>query len=154
MGGSGRLTLAMLVTVLLVGCGSGSMATAPGGNPPGGGAGGGGTGGDVGGAGGVPASGAVIVTVGNNFFRSDHNGSVNSAVDTVVAGGKVTWTWGNTAMVPHNVESVGTPGFTSGAVETGNGSTYEMTFTTPGTYRYNCAIHGDLMTGTVVVTAQ
>jgi plastocyanin len=57
-------------------------------------------------------------------------------------------------MVPHNVESVGTPGFTSGAVETGNGSTYELIFTAPGTYRYNCAIHGDLMTGVVVVAGQ
>jgi plastocyanin len=124
---------------------------------PGGGSKGGGTGGtNDGGSGGVvtgPPAASLSVTVGNNLFRSDRNGSVNSAVDTVVAGGKVTWTWVGTSSVPHTVQSLGTPSFTSGALETGNGSTYEITFTTPGTYRYNCAVHGNLMTGTVVVTA-
>jgi plastocyanin len=43
------------------------------------------------------------------------------------------------------------PGFVSSGLETGNGSRYELMFITPGTYRYNCAIHGDLMTGTIVV---
>jgi plastocyanin len=28
-----------------------------------------------------------------------------------------------------------------------------VTFTTPGTYRYNCAVHGNQMTGVVVVKA-
>ena len=122
------------------------MATAPGnGGPGGGGTGGGGNGG--------PTPASVTITVGNNFFRSDRNGSVNEAVDTVVAGGKVTWKWASTGSVPHNVQSLGMPGFTSGGIETGNGSTYQLTFTAPGTYRYNCAIHGDLMTGVVVVTA-
>jgi plastocyanin len=153
MWGKRRLAHGVLLTALLVGCG-GSMATAPGGGPPSGGGDGGGGGSMGGGGGSGPTSGAVTVSVGNNFFRSDRNGSVNSAVDTIVAGSKVTWKWVNTAAVPHNVESVGMPGFTSGGVETGNGSTYELTFTSPGTYRYNCAIHGDLMTGVVVVTAQ
>ena len=109
-----------------------------------------GCGGGVGG--GNPPAGSASVSVGNNFFSSDRNRSTNNAVDTVAVGGKVTWTWANTGAMPHNIQSVGTPSFTSGPVETGNGSTYEMTFTTPGVYRYNCAIHGDLMTGTVVVT--
>jgi plastocyanin len=91
------------------------------------------------------------VTVGNNYFRSNGNGSANPAVDTVTVGTKVTWTWGATGTVPHNVQSVGTPAFTSGAIATGSGSRYELTFTAPGTYRYNCAIHGDLMTGIIVV---
>ena len=101
--------------------------------------------------GGNPPAGSVTVSVGNDFFRSDRNRSMNDAVDTVAVGTKVTWTWTNTGMTPHNVQSLGTPGFTSGPVETGNGSSYEVTFTTPGVYRYNCAIHGNLMTGTVVV---
>jgi plastocyanin len=33
----------------------------------------------------------------------------------------------------------------------GNGTTYTFTFNTPGTYQYDCAIHGELMTGRVVV---
>jgi len=94
---------------------------------------------------------AITVTLGNNVFRSDRNGSSNPAVDTVVAGGTVTWSWANTGGIPHTVQSLGTPSFTSGGVETGSGSIYAQTFTTPGTYRYNCAIHGNLMTGVVVV---
>ena len=98
-------------------------------------------------------SGTVTVTVGNNFFRSDRNKSVNAAVDTVAVGGKVRWQWINTGSAPHNIASLNAPGFTSGPVETGSGQIYEQTFTTPGVYQYNCAIHGNLMTGTVVVTA-
>lgn len=117
------------------------MPTAPVTPPNGGGDGGGGT----------PPSASVTVSLGNNFFRSDRNGSVNAAVDTVLAGGKVTWKWASTGSVPHNVQSVGAPSFTSGPLETGDGKTYELTFTAPGTYRYNCAVHGNLMSGVVVV---
>ena len=60
----------------------------------------------------------------------------------------------STGSAPHNVASVGTPTFASGPVETGSGKIYEQTFTTPGVYRYNCAIHGNLMTGTIVVLPQ
>jgi plastocyanin len=147
-----RLTYGVL-TALLAGCGGSTMTDPAGGGANGGGA---GAGNDGGGSGGVvtgPPAASLSVTVGNIFFRSDRNGTVNPAVDTVVAGGKVTWIWVATSSVPHNVQSVGAPSFTSGALETGNGSTYELTFTTPGTYRYNCAVHGDLMTGTVVVLA-
>jgi len=138
-----RLVYCGLVSSLLVGCGDSRM-TAPG--TAGGGNGGGGSGGG--------ASGSVTVSVGTNFFRSNRNRSVNSAVDTVAVGSKVTWKWTGAGSVPHNVESVGMPSFTSGSIKTGDGSTYEVTFTSPGTYRYNCAIHGNLMTGTVVVTDQ
>jgi len=100
----------------------------------------------------APDAGTVLVTVGNNFFRSERNRSVNAAVDTVAVGGKVRWQWVNTGSAPHNIASLGAPNFVSGPVETGSGNIYELTFTTPGVYRYNCAIHGDLMTGMVVVT--
>jgi len=138
-----RLVYRGLVTSLLMGCGESTMTT-PGtaGGNGGGGSGGGGT------------SESVTVSVGTNFFRSNRNGSVNSAVDTVAVGSKVTWKWAGAGSVPHNVASVGMPSFTSGGIKTGDGSTYEVTFTSPGTYRYNCAIHGNLMTGVVVVTAQ
>ena len=139
-----RLMCGGLATALLMGCGEPPM-TAPGTAAGGNGGGGSGGGGN---------SGSVTVSVGTNFFRSDRNGSVNSAVDTVAVGGNVTWKWAGAGSVPHNVVSVGMPGFTSGSIRTGDGSTYEVTFTSPGTYRYNCAIHGNLMTGVVVVTGQ
>jgi serine/threonine protein kinase len=52
----------------------------------------GGTGGGTGGgnSGGAPPL-TVAVTVGNNLFKSGHNGSTGPAVDTVAAGGTVTW---------------------------------------------------------------
>jgi plastocyanin len=134
------LVPAVLMTAHLTACGD-STATAP---TTAGGA----------GNGGADPTGSVIVSVGTNFFRSSRNGSMNAAVDTVAAGEKVTWRWAGTGAVPHNVASVGMPSFTSSGIQTADGSTYELTFTSPGTYRYNCAIHGNLMTGMVVVTAQ
>ena len=98
--------------------------------------------------GGGPA-GAVTVGAGIQFV-SRHNGSSNPAVDTVAAGDTVTWTW--TGGLPHSVQSIGAPAFTSSTTKTGAG-TYQLAFTTPGTYHYDCAVHGQAMTGTVVVTA-
>jgi plastocyanin len=132
----------------------GAGLTSPGSGVAGGGTGyGSGTGGTGtgGNTGGTPASGDVAVIVGNNFMRSGHNGSVNPAVDTVAAGGSVTWTWTNTGGVPHGIQSVGSPIFRNGTVLTGNGSTYRVTFNTAGTYQYDCLVHGALMSGTIVV---
>ena len=105
---------------------------------------GGGTGG--GGGGGGPV-GSVTAGPGIQFV-SGHNGSTNTAVDTIAAGGTVTWTW--TGSLPHSIQSVGSPSFASSSTMTGSG-TYAVTFTAPGTYQYDCAVHGQLMTGTIVV---
>jgi plastocyanin len=91
------------------------------------------------------------VKVGNIFFESGHNGTRNPAQDTVAAGQTVTWTWTSTGSTPHSVRSQGSPGFTSSTTLTGSGMTYSQTFNTPGTYRYDCAIHGSAMSGTLVV---
>jgi plastocyanin len=130
---------------VLAGC-SGSSPT----SPP---AGGGGTGDNSGGGGGDGGSAPLTaaVTVGNNFFKSGHNGSANLAIDTVAVGGTVTWTWASTGSVPHSVQSLGLTIFRNSTVETGDGSTYQVTFKRPGTYQYDCEIHGSLMTGTIVV---
>ena len=130
------------------GGGSGGGTGAGGGTGTGGGYGGGGGGGT---SGGTPASGDVAVIVGNIFMKSQHNGTVNPAVDTVAVGGSVTWTWTNTGSVPHGIQSLGSPSFASGTVLTGDGSTYRVTFTTPGTYQYDCLVHGTMMPGTIVV---
>jgi plastocyanin len=91
------------------------------------------------------------VTVGNIFFMSGNNGTQNPAIDTVAAGTTVTWTWTSTGSVSHSVQTVGSPSFTSSAVQSGDGKTYTFTFTTPGTYSYDCAVHGSAMTGRIVV---
>jgi plastocyanin len=89
------------------------------------------------------------VTVGNNFFRSNHNGTCNTAIDTVQAGGSVTWTW--TGTTSHGVRSQGSPSFPSSGILTGVGQTYSVTFDTPGTFEYDCPVHPSQMTGRVVV---
>jgi plastocyanin len=98
-----------------------------------------------------PAPTTAAVTVGDIFFKSGLNGSSNPAVDTVAVNGTVTWTWATTENLPHSVQSMGSPSFTSSVIQTGSGKTYAFKFTTPGTYQYDCAVHGTMMTGTIVV---
>jgi len=134
-----RHFLLAVTLAVLAGC-SGNSPTAP--------SAGGGSGGGTGG-GAAPSTAAV--TVGNIFFKSGLNGSSNPAVVTVAVGGTVTWTWTSSGSVPHSIQSLGSPSFTSSAVETGDGSTYQVTFSTAGTYQYDCGVHGTMMTGTIVV---
>jgi hypothetical protein len=103
------------------------------------------------GNGGAPTTAAV--TVGDIFFKSVLNGTSNRAVDTVAVNGTVTWTWATTEALPHSIQSLGSPSFTSSAIITGAGKTYAVTFATPGTYQYDCGVHGQMMTGTIVVVA-
>jgi plastocyanin len=121
--------------------------------PAGGGTGGGSTGGGTGGGTGGVTPSTAAVNVGDIFFKSARNGTSNTAVDTVAVNGTVTWTWMSGETLPHSVQSLGSPSFTSSAIQSGAGKTYQFKFTAPGTYHYNCAVHGNLMTGTIVVMA-
>ena len=132
--------IGLLGLASLAGCGGYGGASSYGGG--GGGYGGGGGGG----AGGGPV-GSVTAGPGIQFV-SAHNGSTNAAVDTIPIGGTVTWSW--TGSLPHSVQSVGSQSFTSSSTMTGSG-TYAVRFDAPGTYQYDCAVHGQLMTGTIVV---
>jgi plastocyanin len=146
------LVSGMLAASLLAGCNDNSTPTGPSGTPMSPPASGGGTGGGTaGGTGAAPATAAV--SVGDIFFKSGRNGSSNPAVDTVAVNGMVTWTWATTENLPHSVQSLGSPSFTSSAIQTGSGKTYQFTFTAPGTYQYDCAVHGQMMTGRIVVQA-
>jgi plastocyanin len=99
----------------------------------------------------APAPPTAAVSVGNNVFTSGHNGSANPAVDTIAAGGTVTWTWTNTGGVSHSIRSLGLTIFRNSVVKSGDGSSYQAVFVRAGTYEYDCAIHGAAMTGTIVV---
>jgi len=100
-----------------------------------------------GGGGGGPVGN---VTVGNIFFRSVHNGSQNPAVDTIAAGDSITWAWN--AAGSHSIQSTGVPDiFRNSVVMSGANDTYTVTFRNPGTYTYQCAVHGAAMTGRIVV---
>lgn len=102
---------------------------------------------------GSPAPTTAAVLVGDIFFTSERNGTSNPAVDTVAVNGTVTWTWASAAVLPHSVQSLGSPSFTSSEFLTGSGKTYHVTLTAPGTYQYDCEVHGSRMTGTIVVMA-
>jgi plastocyanin len=131
-----RRAVAVILTLgSVAACGGSDGSSVTGGNGGGGGGGGGG------------ASGTVTIGPAIQYV-SGHNGTMNPAVDTIVAGAAITWTW--TGSLPHSVRSVGTPSFTSSGTQTGSG-TYVVTFATPGTYRYQCDVHGQAMTGTIVV---
>jgi len=127
---------------------SGITSPYSGGGGGGGGSGGGGGGGGVGGGGGGAAG---SVTVGNNFFRSAHNGSQNPAKDTVAAGSTVTWKWN--AAGSHSIQSTGISPlvFRNSVVMSASGSSYSVTFNNPGTYTYQCGVHGASMSGEIVV---
>jgi len=105
------------------------------------------TGGWGAGGGGGGAAGAVTIGSGIEFV-SDHNGTMNPAVDTIPVGSTMTWTW--TGTLPHSVRSAGATSFASSDTRTGSGA-YVVTFPTVGTYQYQCAEHGAAMTGTIVV---
>ena len=90
------------------------------------------------------------VSVGNIFFRSVRNGTQNPAVDTIAAGDSITWAWN--AAGSHSIQSTGVPDiFRNSVVMSGANDTYTVTFRTPGTYTYQCAVHGAAMTGRIVV---
>jgi probable HAF family extracellular repeat protein len=97
----------------------------------------------------TPPPGSILV--GNSFFYSEHNTSVNPAVDTVVVGSTVTWEWINASRGGHNVQSIGSPSFASSPIITSRDVTYRITYSRRGTYRYNCVRHPTTMTGRVVV---
>jgi plastocyanin len=134
-----RLLTAVALAVL-AGCSGGSATDPPPDGVP--------TGGDTG-DGTAPPMAAV--SVGNNVFKSGHNGSANPAVDSIAAGGTVTWTWTNAGGVLHSIQSLGSPIFRNSQVKSGDGSTYQVVFRRAGSYQYDCAIHGAAMTGTIVV---
>jgi plastocyanin len=131
-----RRAVAVILTLgSVAACGGSDGSSVTGGNGGGGGGGGGG------------ASGTVTLGPAIQYV-SGHNGTMNPAVDTIVAGSTMTWTW--TGREPHAVRSVGTPSFTSSPTHTGSG-TYAVTFTNAGTYQYDCSVHGQAMTGRIVV---
>jgi plastocyanin len=98
-----------------------------------------------------PPPNTISVLVRNINFTSARNATVNPAVDTVAIGGTVTWTWTNTGATTHSVQSTGVTSFTSSAQLMGNNQTHQFNFTAAGTYTYNCSIHGNQMTGRIVV---
>ena len=89
------------------------------------------------------------VRLGNNFFQSFTNNTQNPAIDTVQIGQTVRWTLIEPGT--HTVQSLGPSSFPNSGTLSTVGATYTHIFTNTGTYQYDCAIHGNQMTGVIVV---
>lgn len=91
------------------------------------------------------ARAAGAVSIGDFFYQP--------STVTIAAGETVTWT--NGSGTPHTTTSTnprGAPGgWDSGTLS--RGGTFAQTFTSPGTFTYQCNIHGAIMRGTITVTA-
>ena len=89
---------------------------------------------------------SVSVDVGNVFFQSVRNASMDPAVDTVAAGGTVIWTW-----IETGTHTVRFPGLPESPTFIDIGSMFSMSFPAAGTFAYDCGVHGSVMAGTIVV---
>ena len=88
---------------------------------------------------------------GGTVFMDQQSGS---SMTTIKAGGTVNWVW---VSGTHSTTSGTCPGsgectpdgnWDSGI---GTGTTFQKTFSSPGTFPYFCRVHEGMMTGTVVV---
>jgi plastocyanin len=86
------------------------------------------------------------VRASNFAFTSGNNGTANPAADTIAVNQTVKW---YLVAGTHSIASQGSPAFTSSGQLTA--VPYENLFFAPGTYQYNCGIHGNQMTGNIVV---
>ena len=110
----------------------------------------------------MPATPAIAqetttVAVGDFWFCSS---SFETGVceTTITAGDTVVWNFAGSA-APHTATEcgascdspTGSPSWDSGFID--DGSTFQSTFSQPGTYLYFCEIHPSLMRGRIVVQA-
>jgi plastocyanin len=138
-----RLVVFPVLAVILAGCGGGGgYGTGPTVGP--------GTGSNPGGGGDPTGSNGNVVTLTNLSF--------DPSSMTVSAGSSVTWKWndcsgadgygGYTGCVAHNVT------FDDGsnvASVTQQQGTFTRVFNAKGTFKYHCSIHGQPMSGQIVV---
>jgi LPXTG-motif cell wall-anchored protein len=95
----------------------------------------------------VAGAATKTVSIGDNFY--------SPASVTISAGDTVTWT--NNGAAPHTVtadngsfdSSPNCPADTDACLQ--GGDTYSHTFSSAGTFGYFCKVHGQSMSGTVVV---
>ena len=120
------------VGAVLVSCGGGGDATAT--TSPGGGGGGGGGGSSE------TCTGGQFCMSASTFFPT--------AV-TVTRGSTVTWV--NNSGVEHNVTFDNPSAVPGGNITSITSGTASRTFTTSGTYHFQCTIHGPTMQGTLTV---
>jgi plastocyanin len=94
-----------------------------------------------------PVSGAVDVTMGDNFF--EFNG-IHNPIFRMTAGDTVIMNLANQGLAIHNMRTTGADGHYSTQddhlsdpmlITGGSAGTIEISFDQPGTYRYQCDFH-------------
>jgi len=83
---------------------------------------------------------ATNVSVCDNFYSPN--------ASAIAAGSSITWTWRGSTN--HSVTFQTGPVALGGSATMSSG-TFTQTFTTPGTYTYQCLVHGAAMSGSVTV---
>ena len=146
--------IVLVAAAMACGGGGGGGPTGSGeesGNGPGGGGGGGGAGGGAGGGGGGYGGGSGGGGVNGDVLTTNQQ-SFQPVDFTVRTGGRVLWA--NNTNETHSVTS-DAGAWTKGTLET-RGSTFRVTFDTPGDFPYHCEFHGGAggigMHGTIHVT--
>jgi len=86
---------------------------------------------------------AVGVTVGPGIVFAPTSVKIGSV-------GTVTFTWAANS-IAHGVQWLTGPGTLPANSVVQSSGTYQAKFTTPGTYTYDCSVHGASMSGTVIV---
>jgi plastocyanin len=131
MFGRGLLAVGLLLALGLVACG-GSTGNAPSNSSP-------------------PAAsvGTAGVSLGAATVKISATGQLmfDPAMQTAHVGDIVQWT--NTGSVEHTITFDAQPSLSDPALQPG--ATWEVKFTTAGTYQYHCSIH-PTMVGTIVVS--
>lgn len=94
----------------------------------------------------APAPDLAQATVGATVVMKDDFYMPNMV--SINAGQKVKWTW--QAAGAHGVDSVDNA-FPDSPIINASNTSYEHTFTTPGTYQVRCLVHGAQMPMTIVV---
>lgn len=96
-------------------------------------------------------SGAITVS-GVEIKVGVANGlTFTPGTDTVAVNHYATWVWDSTNTNSHGVHWLTAPGSLPGDSPTQSSGSYQVYFTTPGTYTYQCTVHGAAMQGTIVV---
>jgi plastocyanin len=85
---------------------------------------------------------------GSNSNISVCDNYYSPANATITSGSTITWTWRGTT--GHSVTFQTGPVVPSGSTIKSSGM-FQTTFNTPGTYTYQCLVHGAAMSGTIHV---
>jgi plastocyanin len=93
---------------------------------------------------------ATTSSGGNQVNMVENNNVYSFSPATLTVAKGTTVTWNNKSDAPHTVTSDNNA-FT-GSQNLSESQTFQMTFTTAGTYTYHCAIHS-YMKATIIVTA-